>query len=337
MALNKKNEKRYLKELNIKKEDIRRFLKGRKKEDIEEVIEKGYSTYKLNYIGKISNFFFKNIAHNSIKTHPEFYKKLFYSLRLSGIRMFSRTYVSILFLIPILSFIFGTLLGILIFLNQGILSSLIRGLILGILIYILSTFLIYNYPKLLIGGRSRRIKNELPFVLMTMSAVAGSGAEPTSIFKLVLETGEYKEISGEIKKIINYVNLFGYDLITALRAVAKTTPSEDFKELLNGMVATIESGGDLKDYLKDKASDSMNTYRLQRKKYVQSLAIYSDVYTGVLIAAPLLFLVVLAIINVLGGTLFGLSLGVISTVGTYVVLPLLNIAFLIFVNIMQPE
>ena len=338
-SFSKKEKVKYLKELNFKDEDVRRFIKKRKKkrEDLEEVIEKGYTTYEMNYLGKVANYFTRDIAYSLVKKNPNLVKNLFQNLRLSGIRMFSRTYNSILLFLTAFGFVLGTLLGVVIFLNYGVIGAVIRGLIFGIFVMVLTGFLTYHYPSMLIGSRARKIKNELPFVILTMSAVAGSGANPISIFKLILETGEYKEVSGEIKKIMNYVNLFGYDLTTALSAVAKTTPSEHFKELLNGMVATIESGGDLKDYLRNKAMDAMNNYRLERKKYVQSLDIYSDIYTGLLIAAPLLFLVTLAIINVLGGTLFGLKISVIAGIGTYLILPLLNIGFLVFVNLMQPE
>ena len=42
----------------------------------------------------------------------------------------------------------------------------------------------------------------------------------------------YKGLEGEIRKIVNYVNLFGYNLSTALRNVAATTASQELKELL---------------------------------------------------------------------------------------------------------
>ena len=252
-SFGKKEKIKYLKELNLKEEDIEGFIKRRKKkkEKIEEVIERGYTTYKINYLGKVANYFTRDIAYSFVKKNPNLFKRLFQNLRLSGIRMFSRTYASILLFLIALGFVLGTLLGVVLFLKYGMINAVIRGLIFGILVMLLTGFLTYHYPSILIGSRARKIKNELPFVLLTMSAVAGSGANPISIFKLILEAGEYKEISGEIKKIMNYVNLFGYDLTTALRAVAKTTPSEHFKELLNGMVATIESGGDLKDYLRN--------------------------------------------------------------------------------------
>ena len=193
------------------------------------------------------------------------------------------------------------------------------------------------YPSTVVSSRRKKIKDDLPFMIIHMAAVAGSGAQPIVMFNLVLSSGEYKGIESEVKKIVNYVNLFGYDLSTALKTVAITTPLKEFSELLNGIVATIEGGGNLKSYLKEKVNDAMLTYKLERKKYVEMLSTYSDIYTGVLIAAPLLFMVTLAIINSLGGKIGGLTVQTLSVLGTYVVIPFLNVAFILFLNIVQPK
>ncbi|QQG38921.1 MAG: type II secretion system F family protein [Candidatus Woesearchaeota archaeon] len=336
--MNKKKKEELLKELNLSESDLKRFIKKNKKqkETIEEVIEKGYTIYKVNRTGKIANYFFEHLSDDIIRKYPHLFERLFDNLKLSGIKLLSRTYLSIILFFTSLGFLVGLLGGILIFLNGGVLSALIKGLAAAIFFAVLVFFIAYIYPGSLAKSRSKKMKSELPFVILHMSAVAGSGAQPAAVFKLIAESDEYPELSGEVKKIVNYINLFGYDLTTALRAVNLTTPSLEFKELLNGMIANVESGGDLKDYLKNKADDSLRTYKLDRKKYVEGLAIYSDIYTGVLIAAPLLFLVSLAIINVIGGDLFGLSINLIASVGAYVVLPILNILFLMFVNLMQP-
>ena len=183
----------------------------------------------------------------------------------------------------------------------------------------------------------KRIKEDLPFMIVHMSAVAGSGARPSSVFSLLLKSEEYKGVEGEIKKIVNYINLFGYDLSTALRTVARTTPSDEFRELLNGMFSTITTGGSLKEYLNVKANEAISQYRLDRKRYVESLATYSEVYIGLLIAAPLLFFVALAIVNTLGSTVAGLSIQVVAYLGIFILIPGLNIAFYAFMNLVQPK
>ena len=130
---------------------------------------------------------------------------------------------------------------------------------------------------------------------------------------------------------------FGYDILTALRAVALVTPSQQFKEFIDGFVSTIETGGDIKEFLTQKSQEALLNYRLERQKYVESLGTYSDIYTGVLIAAPLFFVVALSLVSVLGGKIGGVSVNTIITIGTYLVIPAMNILFIIFLELNQPE
>ena len=80
----------------------------------------------------------------------------------------------------------------------------------------------------------------------------------------------------------------------------------------------------------------MNAYQLERQKYVETISTYSDVYTGILIAAPLFFVVALALVSILGGTIMGLSVDIVIAIGTYIIIPFLNIAFIIFLELTQP-
>ncbi len=299
-------------------------------------IEKEYEVYEENKLAKFSNRFFKDLSKKIVNKYPSFFENLFKSITSSSIKTLSVSYVSIMLFFSSLAFVFSFLLFFIIFYGN-LLFSIFTSFFLSIFISIIVFSLIYIYPANVVRNKKRKIKNDLPFVVMHMAAVAGSGAQPISMFNLILDSEEYKGIKGEVKKIVNYVNLFGYDLISAIRSVAITTPSRDFREYLVGLTTTIESGGDLKTYLDAKASEMMNTYRLERKKYLESLSTYADVYTGILIAAPLLFFVTLAIIQMLGGEIAGIQISTLATIGTYFVLPSLNIGFFTFLNMTQPE
>src|SRR3989344_9630557 len=196
----------------------------------------------------------------------------------------------------------------------------------------------YFYPQAIISSRSRAMKNEIPFALIHMSSVAGSGAKLTEMFTMILESKEYPSLSGEMKRIINYVNLFGYNMTTAIKAVAKDTPSDELRDTLNGMASTIETGGDIKEYLKSKAEDALTDYKLRRRRYISTVETYSEIYTAVLIVAPLLLIVILTIIAGIGeAEIAGISIDLMQKIGTFMVLPLLNIFFIIFIKMVQPE
>ena len=334
--LERETKLKYLRETNIDKFDLKKVINKKEKIIKDEII---YTTYQASTFGSIANYFVENLTLSLTKQYPKFFNNLAYLITLGDLKVFSKTYFSIMifssFLSSLVSFFIYLIYTLLA--EKNILIGIVQAIPLSFLIGLISLGGFYIYPYSLISARKKAIKNDLPFVIIHMAAIAGSGASPVSIFNLILNSGEYKGLEGEMKKIVNYINLFGYDLSTALKAVSLTTPSNAFKDLLTGITATTEIGGDLRSYLSGKASEALSSYRIERKKYVESLATYSDVYTGVLIAAPLLFMTTLAIINVIGGSVGDVSVRTISIIGTYFVIPFLNIVFIIFLSVVQPE
>jgi archaeal flagellar protein FlaJ len=333
-TISKSQRKKLIKELNINEENIKRIYKKKKKKKE----EYDYTIYSTSAYAQLSNRVFGNYVENLSKKNKSFYNSIADSVRISGMQFLSRTYISMMFFTTMIaSFILGfiTLFLTAIYkLNPSIIILLtLAAIIFGGIITFLA---MYAYPATEASRKSKEINEDLPFAIIHMAAIAGSGAKPISMFKLLLKSREYKGLESEIKKIVNLVNLFGYDLSTALKNVSLRTPSKSLKDLLTGIAATIESGGSLKSYLTSIAEDAMTTYRLKRKKYVQSLSTYSDIYTGILIAAPLLFIVILAIINLMGGTIGGVAVSTIALIGTFVALPIINIMFYLFLNISQP-
>ncbi len=332
----KVSKKKLIDELHIDEEALARLYKKKKKKGDD--LDVAFTVYVPSAFGAVANRTFGGYAQHLTKKGATF-EALADNVKVSGLNILSRTYVSMV--------LFGALLGAI---GAGLLALVVMGalgvpplmLIVGTVAAIIAggglVFgVMYAYPASESSRKSKAIKKDLPFAIIHMAAVAGSGAQPLAMFKLLLRSDEYKGLESEIKKIVNYVNLFGYDLSTALKNVSLRTPSKEWKELLNGIAATIESGGSLKAYLKSIADDTMATYRLERKKYVETLATYSDIYTGVLIAAPLLFMVALTIINMMGGTIAGISIATLAWGGTFVVLPVVNVLFYLFLNITQPE
>ncbi len=294
-----------------------------------------YTVYAPNEWGTYANKYMKKHAQKLLADHPDWFKPLFKQFEQVEINILSTTYVSMLLFYPLVSFPLYLVLLSILNLSFGFNWVLVPIFSLFAMLFTFVGF--YFYPGSLIGQRQKKIKHDLPFALIHMSAVAGSGAHPISIFELLAESNDYPELKKEIKKILNLVNLFGYNLTTALRTISMTTPSPEFKELLNGLISTIESGGDLKNYLSEKAKDAVAQYKLDRQKQVEALGTYSDVYTSILIAAPLLIIVTLAIINSIGGQIAGLPVTVVAWIGIAGLLPLMNFGFMAFLHLTQPE
>lgn len=328
--LSEELKKKYIFELNIDRSQLDKFIKEQRKAQGLVLKKEEYSVYSPNDVGKFANRYAKHYADLLISMYPKFFTYLFNSFEKVNMPVISRTYVSMMILFSSISIPAAFVLFFLLNLSFGF--SILFVILMTILAPLVTFVGFYFYPSSLQGDRKKKIKDELPFALVYMSAIAGSGATPIAVFELLAESDEYPELQKEIKKILNYVNLFGYDLTTSLRNVAKATPSNELSELLNGLISTIETGGDMKNYLKNKADEALNSYRLERKKKAEALATYSEVYTAILIASPLLLIVTLAIINSIGGEMGGMNVSTIAWGGILVVLPILNIGFMAFVN-----
>lgn len=295
--------------------------------------------YQPGFFGSVANLTIKKLSIFFIDNFPDLFRYLYNALRKANIQILSNTYVNIMFLVSILSSIgaFFFLLFFLAVVGNPWYLVLVKAFVLSLVVLVLVIVLFYMYPFNKISERNKNIRANLPFAIEHMAAVAGSGVAPTKMFKLIAQAKEYGEVSVELEKIVEYIELFGYDFLTALRSVAITSPSEQLKELLDGMVSSTESGGDLRAYLQEKAKEAMLDYDLERQKYQETVSTYSDIYTGLLIAAPLFFVASLSLVSLLGGSVGNFGVDTLITFGTYLALPLLNIGFVVFLELTQPD
>lgn len=325
----------------LSEEEVPKSMIAEEASRIKKLMEKRkeLEPYKPSFFGTIANLTIKKTSFYLIDSFPEFFRYLYNSLRLADIKMLSNTYVNVMVFISILStlILFPLLMVFFAILQNTIAMIVLKALLLAMVAGVIVFFGFYYYPYGKAKQRSKNMKTNLPFAINHMAAVASSGVPPVKMFKLIAQSKEYGEISAEVEKIVEYVELFGYDLITALKSVAATTPSDAFKEYMDGIVSNIESGSDLKVYMTEKSKEALLDYELERQKYAEVISTYSDIYTGILIAAPLFFVAALSLVSILGGVVGGIPIDTLIVLGTYLVIPLLNIGFIMFLQLTQPE
>ncbi|OYT42465.1 MAG: hypothetical protein B6U88_03285 [Candidatus Aenigmarchaeota archaeon ex4484_56] len=193
------------------------------------------------------------------------------------------------------------------------------------------------YPTQRVAHRKKDIETNLPFAIAHMGSVAASGIPPSVIFKMLAKFKEYGVLADEFGKIVRNMETFGMDPMSAIREVSKRTPSEKFRQLLLGFVSTIEGGGDLKLYLKNAGEQALFTWRIKRQKYIQQLSAYAEFYTGILIAAPLFIIALFSVMNMIQPQLGGFEILDLMKMSIYLLVPIVNVGFVIFLEITQVE
>lgn len=256
-------------------------------------------------------------------------------LKKANMDVLFRTYVSQIFLYSLMAFILGFIGGVI----YTVINALppleavrfIIGVPLGLAVVI--GFVMYSYPSQKAKRRKKNIDNNLPFALNHLSAISTSGIPPSSMFQLLHQFKEYGGISEEAGEISRRVNVFGEDFTTALREVADNSPSEEWSEVLYGILSTVETGGSLEDFLKEKAEEALFEYKMEREREIEKISTYASFYTAILIAAPVFLVVILSVMNLLGGQLFGFAIRDLMWLGIHIVIPLINTLFVFFLTL----
>ncbi len=271
---------------------------------------------------------------------PTIFERMKINVERADIDMLPETYFSLSFAVSFLLGVIGYVFArveMFIF-NVSEPKATLLSIILPVIFAVGTFVFFYLYPLQRISNKKASIDSNLPFALNHMAAIASSGVPPEKAFEMLSEFKEYGGVSVESKKIVERIKVFGEDITTAIREIGRTTPSQKLKDLLYGILAVIESGGNLRAYLNEMAQLMLFNYRIERKKYLEALSTYADIYTAILIVAPLFLVSILTVMNIIPGSRFaGIDLNTIMKLGIYVLIPLLNIGFLLFISFTQPE
>ncbi|MEM4396926.1 MAG: type II secretion system F family protein [Candidatus Woesearchaeota archaeon] len=283
----------------------------------------------------IINLFSSNISLFLIKQFPEYFEELYKKIQVANLKILPSIYINVLIFtslfLGLFFFIIGLIMGILFF-KLPFMIAFAFSWFLAIITIILIVIVFTEYPNSIIKERKKSIETNLPFAIIHMSSIAGSGVVPLKMFELIAERKDFGAVSEEFARIVKYVNLFGVDLITAIRETVELTPSQQLREFLNGLITSIESGGDLILYLTIKANEILDLYRINREKVNDNISVFSEMYMGVLITAPIFFVLIISIIGFLGATFSGISAPVMLGIFTYIIFPLLNFMFYIILD-----
>ncbi len=340
VVLNPKDKTRFLKELNISDN----FVKKIRNKNLDE--QEKYSEFKASrgYL-KLANRLFLQAASKAVRRGA--FKDLGESLRKANMEILFESYVAMMYLTVLLTFILSFFAGLFfIFFStslvwpfielrgEGYLAMASKMVLLPIAVPILTFLAVYFYPSTERKSIGTRIDQELPFAVIHMSAITGAGIEPTEIFRIIGLSKEYPFLRKEIRKVLNQINLYGYDLTTALNNAAKTAPSEKLAELFTGLSVTITSGANLSEFFEKRAESLLLSYRLEREKYTRLVETFLDIYISIVIAAPMVFLLMIIMMAISGMNVgFGPTQISLLAVG---VIAVLNIIFLVFLQMRQP-
>ena len=185
-----------------------------------------------------------------------------------------------------------------------------------------------SLPSSKAKARGKKIDRFLPYATNFINTMSVAGISPAEIFEALGNVELYGEVQKEAKKITTEISMMGVDTITALKNAINISPSKKFKEFIQGILATIQSGSELGPYFERCVEKYMAKDLIDRKKNLESLAIMAESFVVTVIAFPL-FLVI--IISIMGLTSGGISFEFLYIIA-FMVLPMAYAGFYVMMS-----
>lgn len=268
-------------------------------------------------------------------TRKKKYTALQENLRKARLLSSADTYVAMAMLSAVLACIPGAMLGFLIarVFHLGLPLMLMLIALFPAMFAAMTYQLVLSYPSIVASERGRKIDAALPHTTGFMHALSRSGVAVADIFRELSTRPDVGEIQREAQNFRRDVEYLGHDPLTALRDLARTTPSKKFKGFIDVLASIIETGGEITPYFSTKCIEFQNVLKEENKKTIASLELLAELYVILIAFLPLLFLAIFLFIGFMPGQSVDIRLLQVLAYGW---IPVGSIAFAIIVSTTSP-
>lgn len=198
----------------------------------------------------------------------------------------------------------------------------------------LSWVTVLAYPRMQAGSRAGKLDDQIPYALNYMATMAQAGMTPERIFATLASQSIYGQMAEEAGLIERDLNVLGKDIVEALADAAQRSPSRKLRDFYQGAITTLTTGGDLETYLSAKRDQYLQDHRQEQKRFLDDLGVLAEGYVTVVVAAPLLFLIMVTVMISLSGGGDPLGVGYLVVLGG---LPLAHAGFTVTIELITPE
>ncbi|MGB7789376.1 type II secretion system F family protein [Methanoregula sp.] len=191
--------------------------------------------------------------------------------------------------------------------------------------------LLLKVPGIEKNNRSIKINLTLHNAVAYMYAMRRGGAQLMTIFRSLSDRSNiYGEVALEFRQIVRDADFFGYDVVTAIRHLSETTPSEKLKTFLEDLLSVIESGGDMAGFLSMRVRLYQEEARFEQRQFLNVLSIVAESYVTLFVAGPLFLIIIMVVMGMMGGQAV-LQLSLV----TYAIMPIGSLVFILLIDLIS--
>ena len=140
---------------------------------------------------------------------------------------------------------------------------------------------------------NKKLDSELPFFMTIVTLLATSGFGPYTIFLKIKDLDLLPNVRIESIKILKKIDILGKDPL-AVMLETKGKVSSDFEEFLSGWVSSIQSGGNVVNYLTSKMDNGFELYESQQKELAGKVQTLIETYMTMQIVVLAVYIIITA-------------------------------------------
>ena len=207
------------------------------------------------------------------------------------------------------------------------------ALALGMLSFLAVYFVRWQIPSFQADTRRRQIDASMPRMVAFIYALSRGGMSiPDVMESLARNEGVFGSGAEEMAVGVRDIDLFGTDVVTAVRQTSRRTPSENLRNFMQNLSSVLQSGRNFSEFLGQEYRRYREKAEEQQEEILELLATAAEVYVTVVVAGMLFLITILFVIGITSGDTL-----VLVQLITYVILPATNVVFMAYLaEITQP-
>lgn len=276
-----------------------------------------------------------NIVRNSMKRNSEDYKNGFQMVYMSsGLSQYITDYIDQTIRLTIMSFVmfFSVSLILLVLIRAPILNIILIPFATGLIISAITGFILISYPYYKRGEAKGKIEDGLIYFLSYMAVLSASGMSIERILEKISDVEDNQPLVNICKKFLMDVKLYGMDVRMALKDISVLSPSKILGKQLEGIRTTIATSGDLKTLLQYEVSRQLQAKKEKLKSKLNTLVYIGELYVALMVITPTIFILIIAILSVLGGNALGGSAVLQLNLIVFVGVPIMGAVFTVILD-----
>ena len=145
--------------------------------------------------------------------------------------------------------------------------------------------------------QGKKINKELPYFITMVTLLSSAGIGPYFMLQRVKSMELLPTIKNETQKMLKRIDLLGVDPLEVMRQVRTHSSSKALGEFFDGYVSTVESGGNLINYLKSKMKTVYDRHAESQKQSVVQLGALVEAYMTIQVVMLAVYIISAAVIS----------------------------------------